>query len=116
MEFVTRWIGVPLYLVTAVLMGSVSTAGEREDATTKLPEPRGSGMNVNQWVIHYIACWNEHDALKRRSLIARTWGEAGGYVDAHRSAKGQEALDATLTKSQQTYPRVPLHLLTKIQL
>jgi len=69
-------------------------AGEREDAATKLPEPKSSVVNVNQWVIHYIACWNEHDAVRRRSLIAQTWAEAGAYVDAHRNAKGLEALDA----------------------
>jgi len=67
-------------------------AGEHEDAATKLPEPKSSV--VNQWVIHYTACWNEHDAVRRRSLIAQTWAEAGAYVDAHRNAKGLEALDA----------------------
>src|SRR5882757_3542824 len=101
MKFVTRWIAAPLFLIMAVLLGSaVTTAGEREDAATKLPEPKSSVVNVNQWVIHYIACWNEHDAVRRRSLIAQTWADAGAYVDAHRNAKGPEALDAMLAKAQ----------------
>jgi SnoaL-like domain len=115
MEFVTRWFGVPLYFVTAILMGSAaSTAGARE-ATAKMPEPGNQVMNVNQWVIHYIACWNEHDAIKRRNLIAQTWAEAGGYVDAHRNAKGQDALDAMLAKAQETYPGYRLRLVSKIE-
>jgi SnoaL-like domain len=116
MEFVTRWISAPLFLITAVLMGSaVCTAGEREAPTTKLPEPKSSVVNVNQWVIHYIACWNEHDAVKRRSLIAKTWAEAGAYVDAHRNATGLEALDAMLAKARETYPGYRLRLISKIE-
>ena len=116
MEFVTRWLGVPLYFATAVLMGSAaSSAGGREDAGTKLPEPRTSGMNVNQWVVHYIACWNEHDAVKRRRLVAQTWAEAGAYMDAHRNAKGQDALNAMLAKAQETYPGFRLRLISKIE-
>jgi hypothetical protein len=114
-RFFTRWIGAPLFLSMAVLMGSAaSTAGERE-ATTKLPEQGNQVMNVNQWVIHYIACWNEHDAVKRRRLVAQTWAEEGAYVDAHRNAKGQDALDALLAKAQETYPGFRLRLISKIE-
>ena len=116
MEFMTRWIGAPLLLITAVLMGSVaSTAGESEEIATKMPEQKSSVVNANQWVIHYIACWNERDAVKRRSLIAQTWGEAGTYVDAHRNAKGLESLDAMLAKAQETYPSYRLRLISKIE-
>jgi hypothetical protein len=116
MEFMTRWIGAPLYLIAAVLMGgAMSAAAEREDATTKLPEPGKPVLNVNQWVVHYIACWNEHDAVQRRRLVAQTWAEAGGYVDAHRNAKGLEALDVMLAKAQETYPGFRLRLISKIE-
>jgi hypothetical protein len=116
MEFVTRWMGVPLYLGIAVLIGSVgSLAGERDDSAAKALDARSSGMSVNQWVIHYIACWNEHDAVKRRSLITQTWTEAGGYVDAHRNAKGLEALDAMLAKAQETHPGFRVRLISKIE-
>jgi SnoaL-like domain len=114
-RFFTCWIGAPLLLSMALVMGNAaSTAGERE-ATTKLPEPRSSIMNVNQWVINYISCWNEHDVVKRRRLVAQTWAEEGAYVDAHRRATGQEALDAMLAKAQETYPGFRLRLIGKIE-
>jgi hypothetical protein len=115
MEYFTRWIGVPLYLGVAMLMGSAaSTAGESE-GTSKPPESEVPVMNVNQWVIHYIACWNERDAVKRRRLIAQTWVAAGAYVDAHRKARGQEALDGMLAKAQETHPGFRLRLISKIE-
>jgi hypothetical protein len=109
-------MGVPLYLGIAVLIGSTgSLAGERDESAAKPLETRSPGISANQWVTHYIACWNEHDAVKRRSLIAQTWIEAGGYVDAHRNAKGLEALDAMLAKAQETYPGFRLRLVSKIE-
>jgi hypothetical protein len=113
-RFFTRWIGAPLFLSMAVLMGSAASDTTEREATTKLPEGN-QVMNVNQWVIHYIACWNEHDSVKRRRLIAQTWAEAGAYVDAHRNAKGQDALDAMLAKAQETYPGFRLRLISKIE-
>ena len=78
MKLKTRWIAAPLFLITTVLMGSaMCTAGVRDETAIRLAESRNGGASVNQWVIHYIACWNEHDAIKRRSLIAQTWGDAG---------------------------------------
>jgi hypothetical protein len=55
------------------------------------------GWHRDQWVIHYIACWNEHDVVKRRGLVAQTWAGEGAYVDAHRKARGQEALRSVQT-------------------
>jgi hypothetical protein len=110
-----RWIGIPLFVCVAILIVSAAaTAGEPDD-TTKLPEARNSIMNVNQWVIHYIACWNERDSVKRRKLVAETWAEEGAYEDAHRKATGQEALDAMLAKAQETYPGFRLRLISKIE-
>jgi hypothetical protein len=91
MEYFTRWIGVPLFVGVAALMGSAASTASENEARSELPEPGIPVMNVNQWVIHYIACWNERDAVKRRRLVAQTWAAAGSYVDAHRNAKGQEA-------------------------
>ena len=113
-RFFTRWIGAPLFLSMAVLMGSAASTTTDREAATKLPEGN-QVMSVNQWVIQYIACWNEHDAVKRRRLIAQTWAEAGVYVDAHRNAKGQDALDAMLAKAQETYPGFRLRLIGKIE-
>ena len=110
-----RWIGIPLFVCVAILIVSAAaTAGEPDD-TTKLPEARNSIMNVNLWVIHYIACWNERDSVKRRKLVAETWAEEGAYEDAHRKATGQEALDAMLAKAQETYPGFRLRLISKIE-
>jgi hypothetical protein len=110
-----RWTGIPLFVGVAILMGSAASAAREQDDTTKLPEARSSIMNVNQWVIHYIACWNEHDVVKRRRLVAQTWADEGAYVDAHRKASGQEALDAMLAKAQETYPGFRLRLIGKIE-
>jgi len=115
MEYFTRWIGVPLYLGVAMLMGSAASAASESEASSKLPEAEIPVMNVNQWVIHYLACWNERDAVKRRRLIAQTWVAAGAYVDAHRNAKGQEALDAMLAKAQESHPGFRLRLISKIE-
>jgi len=68
-----RWTGIPVLVGVAILMGSAASAAGEQDDTTKQPEARNSIMNVNQWVIHYIACWNEHDVVKRRRLVAQTW-------------------------------------------
>jgi len=115
MEYFTRWIGVPLYLGVAMLMGSAASAASESEASSKLPEAEIPVMNVNQWVIHYLACWNERDAVKRRRLIAQTWVAAGAYVDVHRNAKGQEALDAMLAKAQESHPGFRLRLISKIE-
>jgi SnoaL-like domain len=99
-----------------IFLGSaVSPAGEPSSVAAKPSEERNSNMNVNQWVINYIACWNEHDAAKRREVVAKTWAEAGGYVDAHRNARGQEALDAMLAKAQESYPGFRLRVISKIE-
>ena len=116
MKIMTGWIGATLLLLTTVLLGSaMCTAGERDESAAKLPESRSGGASVNQWVIHYLACWNEHDAVKRRGLVAQTWSEAGAYADAHRNAKGQEALDAMLAKAQESYPGYRLRLIGRIE-
>jgi hypothetical protein len=115
MELTTRWLGVPLYLSVALLIASAGAGGaEREDVATKPTQTRGVA-NANQWVIHYIACWNERDPVKRRKLVADTWAEEGAYVDAHRNAKGLEALDAMLAKAQEAYPGYRLRLISKIE-
>jgi hypothetical protein len=72
-------------------------------------------MNVNQWVINYIGCWNERDAAKRRALVAKTWADAGAYMDAHRNAMGQEAVDTMLAKAQEAYPGYRLRVISKIE-
>ncbi|SRR5882762_2652355 len=115
MEYFARWIAVPLFLGVALLMGNAASTAGGSEATSKQPESEIPVLNVNQWVIHYIACWNEHDAVKRRRLIAQTWVAAGAYVDAHRNAKGEEALDAMLAKAQETHPGYRLRLISKIE-
>jgi hypothetical protein len=72
-------------------------------------------MNVNQWVINYIACWNEHDPAKRRELVAKTWTDGGSYIDAHRNAMGAAAVDAMVAKAQETYPGFRLRVISKIE-
>jgi hypothetical protein len=72
-------------------------------------------VNANQWVVNYIACWNERDASKRRVLVEKTWSGQGIYVDPHRSAGGTIALDAMLAKAQDSHPGYRLRLVSRIE-
>ena len=112
-----RWKNnVPSALGLAILVGiSALPALGQDSATSKLSEARNSTMNVNQWVVNYIACWNEHDPAKRRGLVAKTWADIGSYMDAHRNATGQEGVDAMLAKAQEAYPGFRLRVISKIE-
>jgi hypothetical protein len=114
MKFAKRSMGVRWALGVAILMGGAASMAAEHEAKTS-SEQRNSNVNVNQWVINYIACWNEHDAAKRRALVTQTWAQDGGYVDAHRKATGPQGLDAMLAKAQETYPGFRLRVISKIE-
>lgn len=71
--------------------------------------------NVNEAVVTYLAAWNEPDPERRRGLIARTWAENGGYVDAHRNGEGHAALDSMIAAAQGMFPGYRLRLVSKIE-
>ena len=71
--------------------------------------------NVNETVITYIAAWNERDVKRRRELIAKAWSDGGSYVDAHRSGKGHDGIDAMIEKVQGQFPGYRLRLAGSIE-
>jgi len=60
-------------------------------------------ISVNETVSNYIAAWNETDAGRRRDIVARTWGEDGRYLDAHREGTGHAAIDAMIAAVQERF-------------
>jgi hypothetical protein len=71
--------------------------------------------NVNELVVSYLAAWNERDDKRRRELVARTWNEDGGYVDAHRRGDGHDGIDAMIKAAQQMFPGYRLGLVSGIE-
>jgi len=52
----------------------------------------------------YFAIWNETDAARRRSLIAKTWSENASYLDPLMQGDGQAGIDAMIAGVQQRFP------------
>jgi hypothetical protein len=71
--------------------------------------------SVNETVAGYIAAWNESDGGRRRDLIARTWGEDGSYLDAHREGTGHAAIDAMIAAVQERFPGYRFRLSSGIE-
>jgi SnoaL-like domain len=61
-------------------------------------------QHANTLVARYIQSWNETDRLRRRSLIEDIYAEHAGYTDPMVSAKGWEAIDATIEAVQNMFP------------
>ena len=52
----------------------------------------------------YIRSWNETDPLRRRSLLEELYTEHASYTDPMITAKGWEAIDATIGAVQDMFP------------
>jgi SnoaL-like domain len=52
----------------------------------------------------YIACWNEGDPDKRRTLIGEVWAEDASYTDPLAEARGREQIDAVIAGAQAQFP------------
>ncbi len=61
-------------------------------------------MKAAKIVDDYLAIWNERDADKRRTLIARTWTEEATYVDPVMSGQGHAGIDAMIAGAQAQFP------------
>jgi hypothetical protein len=58
--------------------------------------------DLNEFVQHYVALWNEPDADRRRAVIAELWSEDGVYVNQIAEYQGHDAIaDAVLEAHQQ---------------
>jgi hypothetical protein len=60
--------------------------------------------DAHEVVDQYIAMWNETDPTRRRDLIARTWSEAGRYLDPLMSGTGHDGIDAMVAGVQAQFP------------
>jgi hypothetical protein len=107
---------------TAAVAGTVlaspdlAAAGSASDASLSNPNARSVRMTTaNELVVTYLSAWNETDAKRRRDLVAKTWTEAGTYVDAHRRGEGHAGIDSMIEKAQRQFPGYRLRLVSKIE-
>jgi hypothetical protein len=66
-------------------------------------------------IANYIAAWNETDADRRQSLIARTWTEDAGYVDPMMEGRGHAELNAMIAGVQERFPGLRFRLLGAVE-
>ena len=52
----------------------------------------------------YIQAWNEGDAERRQSLIARTWTPDARYVDPMLESEGHAGIDGMIVSIQARFP------------
>jgi len=52
----------------------------------------------------YIQAWNEGDAERRQSLIARTWTPDARYVDPMLESEGHAGIDGMIVSVQARFP------------
>jgi hypothetical protein len=52
----------------------------------------------------YIQSWNETDPRRRRALLEEICTEQATYIDPMVTAKGREAIDATIEAVQKMFP------------
>ncbi len=60
--------------------------------------------NVAELVDRYIAVWNETDADRRRSLIARTFAQDASYLDPALRGDGRDGIDSMVKAVHEKYP------------
>lgn len=70
---------------------------------------------INDAVVAYIAAWNEPDAARRASLVARAWNENGSYLDAHRAGTGHAQIAAMIGAVQERFPGYRFRLSSGIE-
>ena len=58
----------------------------------------------NDLVDRYIDVWNEPDADKRQTLIARTFTEGAHFIDPIQEAEGQAGIDTLVGGVQAKFP------------
>lgn len=91
---------------------AASPRSEPNPAAPAAAAPRG---NPNELVVSYLAAWNERDPARRKALVAKTWTDAGTYVDAHRHGEGHDGIDAMIRVAQDRFPGYQVHLISKIE-
>jgi hypothetical protein len=100
-------------LLTASAAGDAAPRGEPSPPASAAAGPRVG--NPNELVVSYLAAWNERDPARRKALVAKTWTETGGYVDAHRHGDGHDGIDAMIRAAQDRFPGYQLRLISGIE-
>jgi hypothetical protein len=59
----------------------------------------------------YIALWNETDAARRKSLLAKTWSPEAIYADPLMKGVGHAEIDALIAAVQLRFPALHFSLL-----
>jgi hypothetical protein len=60
---------------------------------------------INQFVDHYMALWNEPDAELRRKGIVELWVEDGAQFTRSREFRGYEALEERVASAHEQFVR-----------
>jgi hypothetical protein len=59
---------------------------------------------MSDLIDRYLACWNETDPARRRTLIAENWTDDLSYVDPMVEVSGPDQLDATIAAVHGQFP------------
>src|SRR5262249_49374539 len=73
-----------------------------------------SDLDVNRAVITYLACWNERDAGRRKTLVEATWSKDGSFRDPDKFAVGGAEISELIGQAQQRFPNYQLRLVSGI--
>jgi hypothetical protein len=65
-------------------------------------------------VDRYVAIWNEHDAARRRALIAETFTENATFVDPLMQSDSQDGFDALMAGLQTQFPDFRIRIVGKV--
>jgi hypothetical protein len=66
--------------------------------------------DFNETAEHYIAMWNETDAVARRALVDELWAEDARYVDPMVEVTGRAEIDATVAAVQRQFTGLEFRL------
>jgi len=102
-------------LLAATLSSACDAVGQASAAPAAAAATSARPANPNELVLSYLATWNERDPARRHALVARTWSEAGTYIDAHRHGEGHDAIDAMIRTAQDRFPGYQLRLVSGIE-
>ncbi|HEY6762840.1 MAG TPA: nuclear transport factor 2 family protein [Baekduia sp.] len=69
-----------------------------------------NSSSITEIVDAYIMAWNERVPERRRALVAQAFADDASYVDAARSGRGADDIDAMIGAAQDENPGVEIVL------
>jgi hypothetical protein len=91
---------------------SLRPSSPAPEVAVSIPTPISSATVAA--VDAYVATWNETDAARRQTGIARAWDTAGRYRDPLMASDGHAGIDAMLAAVQARFPGVVLRRTSKV--